>query len=49
MSEKLALVIEDEADLAVIFSEALKAGGFKAQIIQDGAVAVEQLKEIVPA
>ena len=35
MSEKFALIIEDEADLATIFSEALKAGGFETEIIQE--------------
>jgi DNA-binding response OmpR family regulator len=48
MTEKFALIIEDEADLATIFSEALKAGGFKTEIIQDGAVAIERLKEVEP-
>jgi len=48
MAEKFALIIEDEPDLATIFSEALKAGGFKTEMIHDGAEAVERLKEIVP-
>lgn len=48
MSDKFALIIEDEADLATIFSEALRAGGFDTEIIQDGAVAVERLKVVVP-
>ncbi|MGC9398515.1 MAG: response regulator [Anaerolineae bacterium] len=40
----LALIIEDESDLATIFSEALKAGGFATQIIRDGGEALERLK-----
>ena len=48
MSEKFALIIEDEADLATIFSEALRAGGFETEIIQDGAKAVERLKIVEP-
>lgn len=48
MKPRFALVVEDEPDLATIFSEALKAGGFETEIIYDGAVAVQRLKEVVP-
>jgi two-component system copper resistance phosphate regulon response regulator CusR len=48
MSNKMALIIEDEEDLATIFSEALKAAGFETEIIYDGAVAAQRLTEVVP-
>lgn len=48
MNSRFALVIEDEPDLATIYSEALKAGGFETEIIDDGAIAVQRLKEVVP-
>lgn len=48
MNEKFALIIEDEEDLATIFSEALKAGGFKTEIIYDGLVAQQRLAEVFP-
>ncbi len=44
----LAIVIEDEADLATIFSEALKAGGFDTEVIFDGAQALERLEVLEP-
>lgn len=43
MSQRLALIIEDDVDLSIIFSESLKAAGFEAEIIRDGALAVERL------
>lgn len=48
MSEKFALIIEDDEDLATIFSEALKAGGFQTEIIYDGAIARQRLAEVSP-
>jgi len=51
MSEKresLALVVEDDEDLSVIFSEALRAAGFKTKIAQAGDVALEMLAETIP-
>lgn len=48
MKKTLALIIEDEADLATIFSEALKAGGFETEIIGDGAEALKRLETVVP-
>ena len=43
MSE-LALIIEDDEDLANIFSEALRSGGFEVEHIADGRLAQERLK-----
>ncbi len=46
--EYLALVIEDDLDLASIFGEALKNAGFTVEVINDGAVAQDRLKEAKP-
>ena len=46
---ELALIIEDDEDLANIFAEALRGVGFEVEHIADGQVAQERLKEgIVP-
>lgn len=44
----LALVIEDDADLATIFADALQAAGFVVETIRDGAQAVARLAETIP-
>lgn len=41
---ELALIIEDDEDLANIFSEALRGGGFEVEHISDGRLAQERLK-----
>ena len=48
MSELLGLIIEDDEDLSVIFSEALQAAGFKTEIIQSGDKALARLAVTVP-
>lgn len=48
MNEHLALIIEDDEDLSEIFGQALVAAGYTIEIIRDGAVAQERLKEITP-
>ncbi|HNT75149.1 MAG TPA: response regulator [Anaerolineae bacterium] len=48
MNPRFALIVEDEPDLATIYSEALKAGGFETEIVYDGAVALQRLKEVNP-
>ena len=40
----LALIIEDDEDLASIFAEALRGVGFEVEIIADGKAAQERLK-----
>jgi CheY-like chemotaxis protein len=40
---KLALIIEDDEDLANIFAEALRGVGFEVEIIADGKVGQERL------
>lgn len=44
----LALIIEDEIDLADIFSAALEAAGFTTETITDGDIALARLQEIEP-
>jgi DNA-binding response OmpR family regulator len=44
----LALIIEDDADLSFIFSEALLAAGFQPQTIGDGNSAIEKLAILQP-
>jgi CheY-like chemotaxis protein len=47
MSE-LALVIEDDEDLATIFSEALQTADYKVETIRDGLIAQTRLLEVEP-
>ena len=47
MSE-LALIIEDDEDLANIFAEALRGVGFEVEIAADGNLAEERLKNGTP-
>lgn len=48
MTNPLALIIEDDADLANIFAEALQAAEFATEIIAAGDVALERLRVTVP-
>lgn len=43
-----AFVIEDSEDVALIFQTAMEQAGFEAEIINDGALALERLAETVP-
>lgn len=49
MNNQLAMIIEDNEDLAIIFAEALRAAGFETQIVQDGSTAMDELERSVPA
>src|SRR5512147_3173727 len=40
----LALIIEDDEDLASIFAEALRGVGFEVEHVADGKLALERLK-----
>jgi CheY-like chemotaxis protein len=40
----LALIIEDDEDLASIFAEALRGVGFEVELLADGAAAKERLE-----
>jgi len=46
--KKLALVIEDDEDLSIIFANALEAAGYEVEAIRDGADARKRLAEVVP-
>jgi two-component system cell cycle response regulator DivK len=48
MDKPLALVIEDEEDLASIFSRVLDMGRFECKAVRDGYVALEQLATMLP-
>lgn len=48
MSQKFALVIEDDYDASAIFAKALKVIGFETEIISSGSEAVARLNEVVP-
>lgn len=45
----LSLIIEDDEDLAEIFSQAVTAAGYETEIINDGLSAQERLKQVVPS
>jgi two-component system cell cycle response regulator DivK len=49
MSKPLALIVEDNIDLAAILASALQTSGFEVETIHDGAKALARLAEIVPA
>lgn len=42
--KELALIIEDDEDLANIFAEALRGVGFQVELVADGQTARERLK-----
>jgi len=44
-----ALIIEDDADLATIFAEAIKTAGFEAHTVRDGKTALAQLAATAPS
>lgn len=45
---ELALIIEDDEDLALIFAEALRAVGYEVETITDGLKAQQRLDEVAP-
>ncbi len=48
MSRPTALVIEDDEELALVFSEALKASEFETAVVTNGAAAVTHLMHNEP-
>jgi DNA-binding response OmpR family regulator len=48
MAKRFALIIEDQQDIADIYSQALKLAGFDTHIIYDGKDALTQLPGIEP-
>lgn len=49
MSEKLALVIEDDYDASMIFAKAMEVLGLQTEVINSGDAALERLQHVVPA
>jgi DNA-binding response OmpR family regulator len=48
MTNPLALIIEDDYDLSIIFAEALQAAGFETQIVRAGDTALMWLSSTTP-
>lgn len=48
MNNPLALIIEDDEDLAEIFGQALVAAGYSTEIIRDGLAAQTRIKRYIP-
>ena len=48
-SQPLALIIEDDSKLSVIFARSLEQARFDIEVIDDGQVALNRLAETVPA
>lgn len=44
----LALVIEDDEDLAVVFAEAVRAAGYQPEHYQDGEQALARMAQVAP-
>lgn len=44
--QQIALIIEDEINLAAIFATALEKAGFQTLSMSDGRVAIEHLKQV---
>lgn len=44
-----ALIVEDDADVAFLYAEALRGAGFEPEIIRDGSTALARLARIAPA
>jgi CheY-like chemotaxis protein len=48
MDKPLALIVEDEFDISIVFSRALQAAGFETEIIRSGDIALEWLSSSKP-
>lgn len=48
MSNPLALIVEDEYDISIVFAKAIQAAGFETEIIRDGSVALSWLASAKP-
>ncbi len=47
-TKPLALIIEDNEDQNLVFTNALMQAGYNTELIQDGATAMKRLAEVVP-
>jgi DNA-binding response OmpR family regulator len=48
-TQPLALIVEDDEKLAVIFTQALKQAAFETETVRNGREALARLNEITPA
>jgi two-component system response regulator TctD len=48
MKKPLALIVEDEFDISIVFSRALQAAGFETEVIRNGGTAMEWLASSKP-
>jgi CheY-like chemotaxis protein len=48
MGKPLALIVEDELDISIVFSRALQAAGFETEVIRSGDIALEWLSSSKP-
>jgi CheY-like chemotaxis protein len=48
MNKPLALIVEDEFDISIVFSRALQAAGFETEVIRNGGTALEWLSSSKP-
>lgn len=44
----LALIVEDDEDLSIIFTEALNAAGFQTETVRNGQLAMDRLHMVTP-
>jgi DNA-binding response OmpR family regulator len=49
MNNFLALIIEDDPKLSLIFAKALEAAEFQTEMVHDGKLALERLENIAPS
>ncbi len=49
MTNPLALIIEDDKKLSIIFEQAMKMAEFETEVVQDGRLALTRLAEITPS
>jgi DNA-binding response OmpR family regulator len=49
MSKPLALIVEDEKDISVIFAKALHAAGFETKVVYNGDDAIKWLSSNTPS
>ena len=47
-AKPLALIIEDNEDQNLVFTNALMQAGYETELIQDGATAMKRLSEVIP-
>lgn len=48
MSRPLALIVEDEYDISIIFAKAIRAAGFETEIVRSGDTALTWLASATP-